>query len=110
MAPLSDVKNAYEGSDVLLSNVVSMQVMPMLDPMPNMPQNTKPTYLDNPRESGGAAWSYDTFDPPVDTQTTPAVQAGTPPRRYGLRAVQIKLRVYDVRNRMTRQVTIAQDL
>ena len=102
--------SALYGSDVLLSNVVSMQVQVMLDPTP--PAYAAATYLDNPRETttDTSAWVYDTAVPPVDTLTTPAIPPGGTPRRYGLKAIQIKLRVYDVRNRVTRQVTIAQDL
>ena len=108
--PMSKLTGVSEGADVLLSNVVSMQILPMLDPVPTtsgvVPSGaTASAYLEYPGDTNSSAnpkWSFDTANPTVVT-TTPLVYRS-------LKAVQLKLRVYDPRNRVTRQVTIAQDL
>ena len=124
--PMASIPNTdtLVASDVLLTNVISMQIRPMLDPVPG----TAPTgslnslYLDEPVSGNGVAWHYDTLYPPFDpaatvptitdpTIPTPATTTNPPAvARIRLKAVQLKLRIYDVRNRATRQVTIAQDL
>ncbi len=109
--PIPATSTRY-GTDVLLNNVVSMQVLAMTEPaVPQVPIGG----VTNPFAFGPAlgpngvvptpnpwtpTWSYDT-----------AVAPGTPGRMQPrLRAVQVKLRVYDTKNKITRQVTITQDL
>ena len=121
------VDASLSGSDVLLANVVSMQVLPMLDPTPPnqgstapvlpspayvaspgqpiVPANAAGTFVDDPRFASTsslnqAAWSFDTFDPPpqVAGATFPALPSPQEVPRVSLKAVQLKLRVYDVRN------------
>ncbi len=69
------------GNDILLSNVVSFQIQLML--------NNDVDFSDIP----GGTWD------------SAKASAGT-----RIRGVQIRLRVYDVRNAVTRQMTIQQDL
>jgi type II secretory pathway pseudopilin PulG len=80
-AKLSGV--ADEGKDVLLSNVVSFQVQVL--------RNDDVEFTDVP----GLTWD------------SAAQGTGAPTR---IRGVLIRLRVYDVRNAVTRQMTIQQDL
>lgn len=108
--PLASIPftNDLAGSDVLLTNVISMQIRPLLEPVPTTAAtgSLPSLYTSEPVATNGTPWHYDTFDPaPVDNSAT------LPPTpRIRLKAVQLKLRIYDVRNRATRQVTIAQDL
>jgi type II secretory pathway component PulJ len=91
--PISPIASpTYYGADVLLNNVLSFQIQVLADP----PPYTTPSFLfaDVP----GTTW-------PRIYDTTQAA-AGKP----RLKAIQIKLRVYDTKNKMTRQVTINQDL
>jgi type II secretory pathway pseudopilin PulG len=99
--------SARYGTDVLLNNVLSFQVSALTNP-PIPP--TAPAYSFGPYPSGYSPppdafpWTYDTANPPQ------AVTATGTAATVQLRAVQIKLRVYDVKNKITRQVTITQDL
>ncbi len=92
--------SAGYGTDVLLTNVISFQVRLLVDPVPTPFANdaTNPT-TPAPANATIAAWQYDTAAP-------------VPPGGGKLkpRAVQIKLRVYEPKNRLTRQITITQDL
>ena len=80
--PLTRLTGADEGEDVLLSNVVSFQVQVL--------KNDDVEFTDVPN----LTW---------DSATQPAALTR-------IRGVQIRLRVYDVRNAVTRQMTIQQDL
>ena len=73
-----------DGSDILLSNVISMQVLTQTSTSSNL------------------------FAPNTAAVTTDtgSYTAASPV----LRAVQVKIRVYDTKNHTTRQVTFAQDL
>jgi Tfp pilus assembly protein PilW len=95
--------NPYYGADVLLNNVLSFQVQVLCDltvPNPTPPPATLTTqqfqFGDVTNSSGVWTGRYDT------------AQAATGKPR--LKAIQIKLRVYDTKNKMTRQITINQDL
>lgn len=89
------------GSDVVLANVISFQVLPLTtndttqfaDKLPN-PNNVTLAPADYTR---GAA--LDTSDVRTTNNLKPVV-----------RAVQLRIRVYDVRNKLSRQISIVQDL
>jgi hypothetical protein len=97
------------GSDILLSNVLSFQIRLQFEGQPGFADEwmttvpgqrarTEPpgfTTTDKPRV-------YDSADAPADYTAV-----GGKPR---VRAIQIKLRVYDPNNKMTRQVTLIQDV
>ncbi len=85
------------GSDILLTNVVSMQVRVLTN-------QSGTVYLDVIPGNGSYPHRIDTADGPADPNYT------APTAKPVLRAVQIKLRVYDTKNRITRQVTLTQDL
>ena len=73
------------GTDLLMSNVVSFQVRILTD-------TSGGQFIDRP--GGASTFVYES-------------SSATKPR---LRAIQIKLRVYDTKVRLTRQMTITQDL
>ena len=83
--PLAPIPPGYPGygTDVLLTNVISFQVTLIVDPIPTI-------FPDMTYESAIA-------DTPAGSKIQP-------------RAVQIKLRIYEPKNRLTRQITITQDL
>lgn len=73
----------YRGSDIVLDNVISMRIKALCD--------NQPEYENLP----GTEW---------DSATNP-ISGG-----HRLRAIRLQLRIYDPKNRMTRQVTIDQAL
>ena len=86
--PLSPVSaGSGVGSDILLTNVVSMQIRLIVDPVPTLFASD----ATNPAQVG--PWVYDT--------TNPAGVAKPRPR-----GIQIKLRIYDPKNRQTRQMNL----
>jgi prepilin-type N-terminal cleavage/methylation domain-containing protein len=103
------------GSDILLSNVLSFQIRLQFEGQPGFADEwmtsvagqrarTEPpgfATTDKPRV-------YDTADDP--TSYLPTTGSPPPPRKPRVRAIQIKLRVYDPNNKMTRQVTLIQDV
>lgn len=101
------------GTDVLLSNVISFQIRlqfetptvstPFMDEWSSQIIGKPYGPILTPDASNGAR-TYDTAFAPTDTSHFPA---GVKPR---VRAIQIKLRVYDPNNKLTRQITITQDL
>lgn len=100
--------NALGGSDILLTNVVSMQVLVQAY-APSNPDYTpsNPDYVSNgflPVIPGAATPRR------IDTADAKDMNYTTPREKPVLRAVQIKIRVYDTKNRVTRQVTFTQDL
>ncbi len=86
------------GTDLMISNVVSMQItVQMADATGTLIGAGRFLRLDDPLLNsylGIGPWQF-------DTATTPS---------SSLRAVQIKLRIYDTKNRVTRQISITQDL
>jgi hypothetical protein len=90
------------GTDVLLNNVLSFQVLAMTNPVLPYSATTSP-YTFGPGTGWPLPWTFDTATP----QT---VMVGTTPTVIRMRAVQIKLRVYDLKNKVTRQITVTQDL
>ena len=86
------------GSDVLLTNVVSMQIRLIVDPVPTLFANdaTNPQ-LAIPVNPAIPAWFYDT------ASATPLAAGVAKPRPRG---IQIKLRIYDPKNRQTRQMNL----
>ena len=89
---------AEYGSDVLLTNVVSMQIRLIVDPVPTLFANdaTNPQ-LAIPVNPAIPAWFYDT------ASATPLAAGVAKPRPRG---IQIKLRIYDPKNRQTRQMNL----
>jgi prepilin-type N-terminal cleavage/methylation domain-containing protein len=85
--PGPNVDTVFEGSDILLTNVISMQIQLLAD--------ISTDYQDIPAVLGVGQQVYDTSS-----------NTGGKP----LRAIRITLRVYDPRNMLTRQMTIAQAL
>ncbi|OWK43609.1 hypothetical protein [Fimbriiglobus ruber] len=123
LSPMLNTQGAFSGDDILLSNVVSFQVQGVMDPgttspatvqttsvpgsyvfadinpPPPSPPNPPPT----PNPLTGLKLVYDTWGSGIGNSPTPLVQTR-------LRAVQIKIRVYDPKNKVTRQMTVTQDL
>jgi type II secretory pathway pseudopilin PulG len=89
MANIASTSPEY-GSDVLLSNVISFQIRMQFEGVPGFQDE----WVSVP-PAGDGSRTYDT--------------AANAPKPRPL-AIQIKLRVYDTRNKMTRQMTITQDL
>ena len=96
LTPLTSTND--KGSDILLANVVSMQVQVMLD--------GSTTFGDF---AGVDASHTATFDTASGTLAHNPVLM-TPVQRPKIRAVKLILRVYDTKNKMTRQVSIVQAL
>lgn len=88
------------GSDVVLNNVVSFQVQAVTDPPLPVVAGTSP-YQWGPGQAQPRPWTFDTAQTPPQTAGSSVVR---------LRAVQVKVRVYDTKNHQTRQITIVQDL
>jgi prepilin-type N-terminal cleavage/methylation domain-containing protein len=107
------------GSDVVLNNVVSFQVQTITDPplgfipggAPGVSPGPNPLptsqYTFGPGQFLGLPnsqprpWTFDTAQNPPQAAGAAVVR---------LRAVQVKVRVYDTKNQQTRQITIIQDL
>jgi len=91
------------GTDVLLTNVISMQIRLMVDPVPTLLANDATSLATAaPPNPTIPAWEFDTATPP------PPVPVGSTKLRP--RAILIKIRVYDPKNHLTRQISIIQDL
>ncbi len=79
------------GSDIVLNNVISMQIRVVT--------------------SGSGQLLLDDLPTAVAVTTTPrSLDTATPTTTTVIRAIQIKLRVWDTKNSITRQITITQDL
>ncbi len=100
------------GTDILVTNVVSMHVR-VLDgtgkfydrftQVPNpAPSPPAPPYL--PGSGVAPPTSY------PNSGATEGFRLDTAPANVQMRAIQIKLRVYDTKNRLTRQLTMSFDL
>lgn len=98
--PPAKLTGANLGNDVLLTNVVSFQVQVMTD--------NSSEYRDL-YDIGvlGPTGDTEAWPRSWDTATQPALVGGIP---YRVRGVRITVRVYDVRNAKTRQMTFQQDL
>jgi prepilin-type N-terminal cleavage/methylation domain-containing protein len=88
---------------LVLPNVVSFQVQVMLDDLhaPNYGY-AKGAFADVPLTGAPAVRLYDT-----SLLNAPAATYGN---NFGLKAIQVTLRVFDPKTSQTRQVTVAQDL
>ena len=98
--------HAKEGTDILIPNVVSMQVRVL---------TAGGAFID--QLPAAAATKADGITQETVNLTTPAggfrLDSASPlaaPSQTQMRALQIKLRVYDTKNRMTRQMTFSVDL
>jgi len=96
------------GTDILLTNVISMQIRLTQDPVPSFmddatnPSPTAPV----PSNPLDGRWQYDTAEP-NPRAVSPSIPPTPKPRP---RSIVIKLRVYEPKNKLTRQITITQDL
>lgn len=97
--------SAGYGTDILLNNVVSFQVLLMTSP-PIPATLSQYAFGPDPLFPRVPSWTFDTGQNPV--QQRPDINNFQQTLR--VRAVQIKLRIYDSQNSVTRQVTITQDL
>jgi type II secretory pathway pseudopilin PulG len=101
-APIPSNSQTEYGTDILLSNVISFQIRLQFEGQAGFSDEWQTGVTgQQARTDGAGARVYDTAD---DKSLYPGT---TKPR---IRAVQIKLRVYDTRNKMTRQITIIQDV
>jgi hypothetical protein len=117
-ASLAVAGNSPEyGSDILLSNVLSFQIRLQFEGQAGFVDEwltgstTGQSARTEPNNTPGAPRVYDTADDPVNpvhpVSKLPNYPGGVKPR---VRAVQLKLRVYDPNNKMTRQITLIQDM
>ena len=108
------------GDDILLSNVISFEIKANWDPAP-APTNEAP-FFDLPNGPLGRifdTWSdrgaYSTWNQPtIQVSAGPPVVMGPNPNYVPLpirlKAIQIKLRIYDPKNKLARQITLIQDM
>lgn len=109
-----NVVNATKfGSDLVLNNVVSMEVRVITNVANAGPTSRHlPPYSSSALAPFGIA-PFALLPRHYDTYYGGTVGGGPAPFslvQHRLLAVQIKLRIYDIKNKMTRQVTITQDL
>jgi prepilin-type N-terminal cleavage/methylation domain-containing protein len=93
-----------ETATLVLPNVISFQVQIM--------QATGTTFIDVPTNgTSGRLFDTSLLAPPPSTTPPPTYPTkNTYPTKYGLKAIQITLRVWDTTTRQTRQVTVMQEL
>ena len=84
------------GSDVLLNNVLSFQVRVLVDPSVTFGNPNGTSYVDPLPPIGGPT----TWPRAYDTATS----------GYRIKAVKITVRIWDSKNKQTRQISIVQDL
>ncbi len=119
-AGIDDFAALGTGDDILLSNVISFEIKANWDPAP-APTNEAP-FFDLPNGPLGRifdTWSdrgaYSTWNQPtIQVSAGPPVVMGPNPSYVPLpirlKAIQIKLRIYDPKNKLARQITLIQDM
>ncbi len=119
-ATIDDFAALGTGDDILLSNVISFEIKANWDPAP-APTNEAP-FFDLPNGPLGRifdTWSdrgaYSTWNQPtIQVSAGPPVVMGPNPSYVPLpirlKAIQIKLRIYDPKNKLARQITLIQDM
>lgn len=98
---VSPLQGSRAGDDVLLSNVISFEIKANWDGDP--PPSSFSGNTDYPFDYLSTA-GKNTFD--TGWNNDPA----TAPLKIRVKAIQIKLRIYDPQTKVTRQVTIVQDM
>ena len=123
------------GDDILLSNVISFEIKANWDTISGLPPVAAPTddppFYDLPvglqgrtfdtwsdRPNATRPFNYNGWNTPmIQNPAAPAPPAMIPnpdyrpvPLQIRLKAIQIKLRIYDPKNKLARQITLIQDL
>ena len=127
------------GDDILLSNVISFEIKANWDTVSGLPPVAAPTddapFYDLPvstsvpslgrtfdtwsdRPNTTSPFNYDGWNTPmIPNPAAPAPPAMIPNPNYRpvplpirLKAIQIKLRIYDPKNKLARQITLIQDM
>jgi prepilin-type N-terminal cleavage/methylation domain-containing protein len=117
---LVDTNNQATGADLLLTDVISFQVQVMFvgaTTWSDVPANTNPT-LQNFRVFD--TWSSLTDKDPNNANPQPgtvdysqwsvAGNATSAPVQQSIKAIQISIRIWDIKTQLTRQITLVQDM